>query len=103
MVKIPGGNNPLNRVTEVYGAQKNKPADKAAAVTGPVQQDRVELSVDAKRFQALLDKLKATPEERSELVQRLRKEISDGTYQVSARDLAQRLLNLAADDPSDPS
>ncbi len=52
----------------------------------------VEISARAKRIQDISDVVKAIPDIRTEKVDELKKEIREGTYNVSSDEIAQKIL-----------
>ena len=69
----PGGVGPINRAA---AAQPYHGSGKVPTPNGVASSDRVELSDHAR----LLDRLRQLPEVRTELVDRIRREIADGAY-----------------------
>lgn len=74
--------------------QKVKAEGKDLAHSPKVQAvgEKVVISEEARELVELLKKAKDLPEVRTELVQRLREEIQRGTYQVSGRDVATKVI-----------
>ncbi len=54
--------------------------------------DRVELSVRSREIQHLDDLIQATPDVRESIVQRVRQSLENGTYNVKAEQVADKIL-----------
>ncbi|BCS80900.1 flagellar biosynthesis anti-sigma factor FlgM [Anaerocellum diazotrophicum] len=54
--------------------------------------DKVEISSEARDFQAVLNAIKLTPDVREEKVDEIKKKIDSGTYNVSGRDVVEKLI-----------
>jgi negative regulator of flagellin synthesis FlgM len=76
---------------EVQEPQKQRlqKTDSGTAVTG---QDRVELSVRSREIQNLDQMIQATPDVREGLVERIRQSLTDGTYNVKAEQVADKII-----------
>lgn len=72
--------------SQVGNSGSSGPSSRASAV--PSGQDQAQLSVDSGTVQTLKARLGQTPEIRQDRVNALRQAISDGTYQVSDRQLS---------------
>ena len=59
------------------------------------QSDSVTLSDDAKSLAAAQDAVQATPDVRAQKVADIKQSISDGTYSVSSRVLARKMVDAA--------
>jgi len=81
-----------------YLTQGNKanPADKPPGVQegqkAGVAGDKVEISSQSRELQKIHDILAQTPDIRSEKVAALKKAIEEGRYQVSAENIAQKMI-----------
>ncbi|ADD69234.1 Anti-sigma-28 factor FlgM family protein [Denitrovibrio acetiphilus DSM 12809] len=60
--------------------------------------DSVSLSNSAKNAASITEAVKSSPEVRTELVQELKAKIESGQYNVSGRDIAEKLVQTAVDD-----
>jgi negative regulator of flagellin synthesis FlgM len=77
----------LNQVT---GAKKKANAvDNSASVSKP---DSLVLSERAQGLQFATEQVLKSPEVRAERITELKKQIQDGTYQVSSSDIAQKMV-----------
>ncbi|HTX52895.1 MAG TPA: flagellar biosynthesis anti-sigma factor FlgM [Candidatus Baltobacteraceae bacterium] len=65
----------------------------ATASIAPSREDRVELSARARALQAASAALAQQPAIRSDKVERLKKRIAEGKYQVSGDSIAEKLLD----------
>ncbi len=54
--------------------------------------DKVEISSEARDFQAVLNAIKLTPDVREEKVDEIKKKIDSGTYNISGRDVVEKLI-----------
>lgn len=79
----------LKEVTQKVKAEGRDPAHspKAQAIG-----EKVVISEEARELVELLKKAKDLPEVRTELVERLREEIQKGTYQVSPKEVATKMI-----------
>lgn len=80
----------VQRVAQIYQDQRqtSKARKKASNVN---YNDEVTLSTEGKEMQVLLEKLKSAPDIRPH-VEELKVAIENGTYKISARQIAQGLL-----------
>jgi negative regulator of flagellin synthesis FlgM len=58
----------------------------------PTATDKVEISSEARDFQAILNAIKQTPDVREEKVNEIKKKIDSGTYNVSGKDVVEKLI-----------
>jgi negative regulator of flagellin synthesis FlgM len=74
--------------------QTTAPVKKADSVQNkvPVKRDEVTLSPEAARMQALQRRMAEVPEIREEAVATIRKAIDEGTYNVPADKIAEKML-----------
>jgi negative regulator of flagellin synthesis FlgM len=70
-------------------AQRFQKAGHDPAVHDP---DRVELSVRSREIQHLDELIRSTPDVREALVERVRRSIENGTYNVRAEQVAEKIL-----------
>jgi negative regulator of flagellin synthesis FlgM len=80
----------IQQVMKAYNknVSKVKKTEKAT-----FQSDKIEISESAKDFQVAMKALSDVPEVREEKVEALKKEIADGKYQPSAKDIAKKMLS----------
>ena len=89
----------LPNLAQVYGQQQkklehHKPGN---AQIG----DRAEISLQAKEIRGLLDKIEKNPEVRTELVQKIKAEIADGSYAVDTKKLAESIISALKDEKNE--
>lgn len=70
----------------------------SSAVKKPVTTDSVSLSSGAKEAAAISKKLKEVSDIRTELVNEIRNKIAAGTYDVTGKQVAEKVVNAALDD-----
>lgn len=80
------------QLREVTKKVKAEGKDRAHSPKAQAVGERVAISQEARELVELLKKVKDLPEVRTELVQRLREEIEKGTYQVSGKDVATKMI-----------
>lgn len=79
-----------NQVTQMYQATKAKPA----AVKGKVgSADVFEISQAGKDLQAAKQAVKEAPDIREDKVNRIKEQLASGTYNVSAEEFADKVIN----------
>lgn len=81
-----------NAVTQVYLGKVNKAAQ-SAATDGVKGTDKVELSADVEAIQSAKQAIADAPAVREDKVEALRKQIEQGTYQVPAEKIADKMLS----------
>lgn len=79
----------VNRIYNAYTAQMAAGAKGAEKVKG---KDEVDLSTQAKDFTSVKRILSDIPEVREDKVQDIKKRIENGTYNVSSKDVASKIL-----------
>ncbi len=85
----------ISRLANVYNkeqGQKNKKLDKAK------KRDRLVLSEEALELQKAQGNLKDTPKLRQEKITKLKRQVKQGTYNVSGEDIAEKILNKIVKD-----
>jgi flagellar biosynthesis anti-sigma factor FlgM len=88
---------PLPAAVQAHQTRRARQASKAYARSAdapaaPAPADRVEVSAEGRAMQVAMAALKQAPETRADRVAELKARISDGTYQVPAEDVAERML-----------
>lgn len=86
----------MNRLNETDN--KKKTSSKSASSSDSSSSDSVSLSSSAKDATNVTEAVKAAPEIRVELVQELRVKIESGQYNVSGKDVAEKIVQAAIDD-----
>lgn len=87
--------NNLNilRLSRIFRADNDAPKVKPSqSASRSEPQDSVKLSDEAKALAALQKRLAESPEVRTEKVEALKRAIANGTYRVSAEDIADAIL-----------
>ncbi len=59
-----------------------------------VEQDRIELSSQAEKIKKMVEMTKDLPEIRKEKVEEIKAQIAENKYDVSAKDLAEKMLKI---------
>lgn len=72
-----------NNSTKVNRPEKNKQKTDV---------DKVEISEEARDFQTILNAIKTTPDIREDKINEIKKKIDEGTYNVSAKDVVDKLI-----------
>lgn len=89
---------PQSGMVERY---KEQAVQRAAQVPTKAETDRVELSGSAKSFSAVFNEAKAgmdaVSEKESARFELISRQIQEGTYQVSGRDIASKMLGANVD------
>ncbi len=82
--------NNMSNVSSVYKATKVKKAYKQNSGQGP--KDSVSLSSFAKELSVAKRAIDSTPDVRQEKVSAIKQQIKEGTYDVSAEQVAEKIL-----------
>ena len=82
----------INSINKAYGKNvgKVKKTDKAE-----FKKDKIEISEEARSFQVAMNAFNKLPEVREDKVAELKKQVEDGTYKPSAKDIAAKMLHNA--------
>ena len=91
--RIPDGNAQIVQQTYLRNDQVRAESERQAnsgAVSSP--SERVDLSTTAKDIQHLKDSLSNLPDVREEKIQEVQKTLKDGTYNVSAEQIAGKMV-----------
>lgn len=94
IVKI---SNPYDQNLYVAGAAKTQRVHSAEGRTAPETKelqptDKVSLSKASKDIQLAKDAVASTPDVRSEIVNPIKQKIAEGTYEVNAESVAERII-----------
>lgn len=81
----------IQDILKAYGNQKKSPLVHKESVSAD-QNDTLELSVQAKELQEIQAGLKDVKEVRQEKIDRIKKEVEAGTYQIDARRIAEAII-----------
>ena len=79
----------INQVSQLY---QNSTTLRKKEVSGMSQLDAVSISSAGKDYQVAKNALANTPDVRQDKIDSLKQRISDGTYNVSAEDFAEKLI-----------
>jgi negative regulator of flagellin synthesis FlgM len=82
----------MKLVESLYREQKQAAPRRGSREGGGGPMDRVTISEESQEIQGILSQLKAVPEVREQKVAELRAAVRQGTYQVPARKVAEKLL-----------
>jgi len=88
-MKITG--NQVNPVAQVY-LSKTKSVRAVEGTDAAKPADKIELSTDAEAIETARKVIAEMPDVRADKVEALRKQIQDGTYQVSPESIADKML-----------
>lgn len=80
----------FNKISKLYQANSTNKITKANNVSNP---DCVEISQIGKEFQIAQQAVAATPDIREDKVNAIKASIASGTYNVSAEELADKLID----------
>ena len=80
----------VNRVYEAYNAQIAASAKQKEKIVG---KDEVDFSSEAKDFATIKKILSDVPEVREDKVQEIKERMANGTYNVTAKDVADKILS----------
>ncbi|KAB3526649.1 flagellar biosynthesis anti-sigma factor FlgM [Alkaliphilus serpentinus] len=84
-------NNPnIAKVLEIYGKTNRKTTEKVSNAELP--KDQLELSGAAKEFQIAMKAYKDLPEVREEKVNELKEKIQQGRYNISGKEIAEKII-----------
>ena len=81
----------INRVYDIYSKQGSATSKANGKVNS---KDEVDLSSQAKDFATIKKMLAKETDVREELVQDIKQRIDNGTYNVSSKDVADKILSL---------
>jgi len=73
--------------------KKTRKLEGGGESASPSAADTVDLSSSSRDVQKMKEILEQTPPMRMEMIEALKKQIDEGTYQVDARDIADKMLD----------
>ncbi|MEZ0537216.1 flagellar biosynthesis anti-sigma factor FlgM [Caldicellulosiruptoraceae bacterium PP1] len=79
------------RIFQIYN--KTSKVEKVDKKIVSQKADKVEISQEAKDFQAILNAIKNTPDIRQDKVDEIKKKIESNTYNVSSNDIIEKLIS----------
>ena len=80
----------ISQIQQVYGVGKSRKTNSSSKVSGG--RDAVEISSIGKDIQTAKSAVKAAPDVREKKIADIKKQISNGTYNVSGESFADKLL-----------
>lgn len=84
-------NNPnVNKAMQIYNKTKSEKVNNTKEVKKP--KDELQLSDKAKEYQIAMKAFKKLPEVREDLVNTLKDEINQGKYNVSGKEIADKII-----------
>lgn len=86
----------LNKLNDTADKKKVSSSSSKSA-DASLSSDSVSLSDSAKDLSSMKSSLQSAPEVRTELVARLKSEIESGQYNVSGRQIAEKIVQTAVD------
>ncbi|MDQ5988371.1 MAG: hypothetical protein CSYNP_04131 [Syntrophus sp. SKADARSKE-3] len=93
-MKISNTNESTAKLVESYRTAENIKKESKAGNTFP-QGEKIELSSDVKDFSQIKKVLADIPDVREDKVQQLKKQIDEGTYNVSGEKIAEKMVSEA--------
>jgi negative regulator of flagellin synthesis FlgM len=92
-MRIPGD---ISKITGVYGAQKNRGRVERTGTVAS-KKDVLSISTEAKDFQTVYRALREVPDIRGDKVSSIETSIGNGSYNVSGRDVADKVIKSVFD------
>ncbi len=86
-----------NQINQVYGVGKSKKSGKTGCAENVSTRDQVSFSSIGRDMQIAKAALAKVPDVRQEKVDALKASIQDGTYQVSNKSFAEKLMSAYAE------
>ena len=81
--------NKVDKILQVYNTQNIK---KVEFTKGNGRKDELKLSEKALEFQVAVNSLKDVPDIRKEKVEKIKEEISTGTYKVDGKKIVEKMM-----------
>ena len=91
------GMDTLEQTSRARNVEKTS-AEQQQQQTSAVESDNVTISEKGKDVSEMTRTLKSMPEVRADKIADLKERIANGTYNVSARDVAAKIVNTALED-----
>lgn len=86
----------ISNIGNAYGIYNKKPAVSRKKTSVDETYDNFNVSDEARDFQTVLKAVSSTPEIREDKVNAIKKQIDNGTYNVSAEDIAEKMASWLA-------
>ncbi|WP_180270797.1 flagellar biosynthesis anti-sigma factor FlgM [Sporanaerobium hydrogeniformans] len=83
----------IDKLAGIYETYNKQMVSKYKAVTKTNKKDEVDLSGTAKDYQAAYKALSNVPDIRQDKVKALKEQIASGTYDVGAKEVAEKILS----------
>src|SRR5262249_22328939 len=87
---LPGLDGAINRVEN---SERQARVDRQERQNAPAKSDRLELSIRGREIQQLDSLIQSSPDVRTEKVEQIRSAIADGTYNVKAEQIADKIIS----------
>ena len=84
--------NNSDKINEVYITNLNNKAKVNKQEQEEIKKDKVGVSEKGKDYQVALEKFRSLPDIRTDKVEKLKEEISTGTYKVEGSKIAEKML-----------
>lgn len=84
----------VNQILEIYNTNSTRKSQK---INKPGEKDVFTISKEGKDFQTALDALSKVPDIRHDKVNDIKKKIQSGTYNISAEETADKIVDSAFD------
>lgn len=88
----------LNQLSRKKDIEKTSSANSQATTTSNIEKDKVDISANGKEAVDMTKLLKDLPDVRREKVEELKARIANDTYNVSGKDIAEKIVNSALHD-----
>lgn len=83
----------INSINRIYNTYNNQGVSATKTVEKVNSKDEVDLSSQAKDFASVKKMLTNIPDVRNEKVQQIKRAMEEGTYDVSSKEVAQKILS----------
>lgn len=82
----------INKTEKIMGVYNSTMKNKVRNNKTSVKKDELKFSEKAKDFQIAMEKLKEIPDIRTDKVERLKKQVKAGTYNIEGRKIAEKIF-----------
>lgn len=83
----------INKTDNILGIFFNRKNSKIDNNINSNKKDKLEFSDKAKDFQIAMDKFNKLPEIRKDKVERLKKQVQSGTYNIEGKKIAEKIMD----------
>jgi len=87
---LPGLNGAIDRIEN---SERQARVDRQERQSAPAKSDRLELSIRGREIQQLDSLIQSSPDVRTEKVEQIRSAIANGTYNVKAEKIADKIIS----------